>query len=346
MKKSIIEIMGVSTLKEARDEIKRVLFRNYNHDHCPHGVEATESDVNRVVALCEAYGLNPYERHLYIEHNDHGMLEPILRIDGWYKIANAHPDYDGFEFFESEVETTIDLSSYSESMNLPPRMEGEKRSVHTYVGCKIYRKSVKHSPIVKTYFEEVFNSQSSTWLTHPKRRLQQKAFAEAVRIVLGVNIFEAGMAELSDSLPNDQERVTPEQAPPSQPQVVKVEVEVNAAAGTSSMNILNIGELEDRIATINANKVLNVADGQVEANVETEANVQLDTNVETATITQIDANVETASANEMPTDLRNYVFGVKKKAEDAGCLNDGLKHCLGLDDVEAFVGQIKTVFAA
>jgi len=51
MKESIMEIMGVSTLKDARDEIKRVLFHRYNHDNCPHGLEVTESDVNRVVAL-------------------------------------------------------------------------------------------------------------------------------------------------------------------------------------------------------------------------------------------------------------------------------------------------------
>ena len=103
-----------------------------------------------------------------------GLADPpelllVVGVDGWAKIMNAHPQFDGIAFVESQ------------------ELIGE---VPSWIECTIFRKDRKVALSIKEYFAEARNDQMA-WITHPRRMLRHKALVQCARLSFGLaGIYE------------------------------------------------------------------------------------------------------------------------------------------------------------
>ena len=120
-------------------------------------------DQNTMVAMCivaNQYGLNPFTNEIYAFRNKKtGKVVPIVGIDGWLRLINEHPQFDGMEVSVSE--------------------DGEEAT------CKIWRKDRKFPTVVTEYKRECFRSDTEPWAKFPLRMLRHKAIEQCARIAFG-----------------------------------------------------------------------------------------------------------------------------------------------------------------
>ena len=46
------------------------------------------------MSIANEYRLNPLTKEIYA-FNNRGAIQPIVSIDGWLKVINTHPQFDG-----------------------------------------------------------------------------------------------------------------------------------------------------------------------------------------------------------------------------------------------------------
>lgn len=167
-RKDIKEILGVESKEDAFKIIESMVFKD---------VSSKDSEMNVIVNICESYNLNPTLGHLYIKRDEQGYMFPTLTVDGWYKLINEHPDFDGCEFEESNHQIEV------------PKVDKDSTTIYCFdkIGCRIYRKGRSKTPTVYEYLTECFNYFNGAWFTHPKRLLRHKAFIQAARVVFNLS---------------------------------------------------------------------------------------------------------------------------------------------------------------
>jgi hypothetical protein len=89
--------------------------------------------------------------------------QAYITIEGYSKILNSHPAFDGIAFKESPQ-----LSN-----NIPLWME-----------CTIYRKDRNMPTIIREYFEEVKGDQA-IWQKMPRRMLRHRVMQQCARLAMG-----------------------------------------------------------------------------------------------------------------------------------------------------------------
>lgn len=98
----------------------------------------------------------------------------VVSLDGWSRIINAHPQFDGMKFFESE----------------PGHDE-----LPLYFECTIFRKDRRVATSVREYMYEAHTG-NRAWLTHPRRMLRHKAMVQCARICFGLGgVYEPDEAQ-------------------------------------------------------------------------------------------------------------------------------------------------------
>jgi phage recombination protein Bet len=121
----------------------------------------SEADMERLLLTCEALGLSPVGRDVYAAQPESGAGVLIaVGVDGWSRIVNQHPQYDGMEFEES------------------PELEG---GVPVWIRCTIHRRDRRFSMSVKEYLCEAVRD-TGAWQTHPRRMLRHKAMVQCARL--------------------------------------------------------------------------------------------------------------------------------------------------------------------
>jgi phage recombination protein Bet len=133
----------------------------------PEGKKITPQQMISLLVVAEQYGLNPFTREIYAFPDKGGGVVPVIGVDGWSRIINEHPQFDGLDFTLDEEGCT----------------------------CKIYRKDRKHPIQVTEYFSEC-QRQTSPWKSHPKRMIRHKALVQCARLAFGlVGVFDPDEAE-------------------------------------------------------------------------------------------------------------------------------------------------------
>lgn len=139
----------------------------------------TQADLDRLLILSERLGLDPLNNEIFaIEATQEGGNNTrvlfVVGVDGWLKIINSHPQFDGMRFIESEPGDD----------ELPLYME-----------CTIFRKDRRVATSVREYMHEAHTNQSA-WLTHPRRMLRHKAMVQCARACFGLGgLYEPDEAE-------------------------------------------------------------------------------------------------------------------------------------------------------
>ncbi len=59
---------------------------------------ASESELVALVLVANQHGLNPFTREIYAFPKKGGGIVPVVGIDGWIRIMNSRPEFDGIEF--------------------------------------------------------------------------------------------------------------------------------------------------------------------------------------------------------------------------------------------------------
>ncbi len=149
-----------ATPEEITDILKGMIVSAKNQ----HGAQATNAELAVVSGVCAKYALNPLirEAHAFVSG---GKLSVTIGIDGWIKIMNRQPDFDGVEFDDK----------FDDS--------GKMVSVTT----KIYVKGRSRPTCVTEYMDECYQDKSPAWQKFKKRMLRNKSLGQCVRVAFGIS---------------------------------------------------------------------------------------------------------------------------------------------------------------
>lgn len=148
--------------------------------------EVTDAQLTALMIVADQYKLNPFTKELYAYPDKQNGIVPVVSVDGWTRIINEHPAFDGLEF------------SYPDAM--VSGFVGLKKPLHEWTECIIYRKDRSHPIIVREYAEECYREPftgksqygnggtytvDGPWQSHPRRMLRHKAQIQCARIAFG-----------------------------------------------------------------------------------------------------------------------------------------------------------------
>ena len=127
----------------------------------------TDEQMTALLIVANQYGLNPFTREIFA-FPDKGGIVPVVGVDGWSRIMNTHPQFDGMDF----------------------KFDGDSCT------CIIYRKDRTHPVSATEYMEECKRDNLPAWKSHPRRMLRHKAMIQAARLAFGfTGIYDQDEAE-------------------------------------------------------------------------------------------------------------------------------------------------------
>lgn len=139
------------------------------------GKEANDAQLYALLVVADQFNLNPFTREIFAFFDKRKGIIPVVSIDGWVRIINDHPHYDGVEFV------------YSDEMVVAGT--GTTKHAHVWVEAVIHRKDIGRPIRVREYLDEVYqpprNGYNGPWQTHPKRFQRHKALIQGARVALG-----------------------------------------------------------------------------------------------------------------------------------------------------------------
>lgn len=153
--------------------------------------EVSNEELAVFMSIANEYKLNPLSKEIYA-FNNRGAIQPIVSVDGWLKIINGHPQFDGMEFVD-----------HTEGGHL------------VSVTCRIYRKDRSRATEVTEYMDECKPKSSEAitpWERWPARMLRHKATIQAARYAFGLSgIIDPDEADRIKSATIGVRDITPQQ---------------------------------------------------------------------------------------------------------------------------------------
>lgn len=139
----------------------------------PSNVNVTNEQLAAFCLVAKQYNLNPFTKEIFA-FPSRGGIQPVVSIDGWMKLINSHPDFDGMTFVDQVGENGL-----------------------VAITCRMHRKNHTHPVEVTEYMAECRRS-TDTWKQWPARMLRHKAAIQAARYAFSF----AGIME-----PDEVERI-------------------------------------------------------------------------------------------------------------------------------------------
>lgn len=138
--------------------------------------EVSNEQMMALLIVADQYGLNPWTKEVYAFPDKNNGIVPVVGVDGWSRIINTHPDFDGLEFVDGPVD--------EKGPKLPEWIE-----------CVIHRKDRNHPIRAREYMAECKRG-TGPWQSHPRRMLRHKALIQCARLAFGyTGIFDQDEAE-------------------------------------------------------------------------------------------------------------------------------------------------------
>jgi len=131
------------------ETLKNTVFKN-----------ATNDELLALVVVSNEYGLNPLTKEIYAFPAKGGGIVPVVSIDGWLRMMNDHPQFDGIDY---EWEH-----------------DGEKLAACTAI---IFRKDRSKPVRVTEYLAECKRATDPWKMEH--RMLRHKATIQCARVAFG-----------------------------------------------------------------------------------------------------------------------------------------------------------------
>lgn len=151
----------------------------------------SSGEVQAFLTVARRYGLDPLAKEIYCSRDKWNKLLIVVGVDGWIKIMNSRPEFDGIEF---------------------EMVEDKKGDPHSVIAT-IFRKDRSRPYKITEYFSEC-NQKIGAWLSHPRRFLRHKGLIQCTRYAFGISgIMDEDEARLArdgiteaaaSSMPADQ----------------------------------------------------------------------------------------------------------------------------------------------
>lgn len=123
--------------------------------------KASDEQFAAFLMVADKYGLNPLTKEIYAFPQDGGIV-PIVGVDGWARIINNHPAFDGMEFSDERDESGKIVS----------------------ITCRMFRKDRERATEATEYLAECARG-TQPWKQWPARMLRHKAMIQAARYAFG-----------------------------------------------------------------------------------------------------------------------------------------------------------------
>jgi phage recombination protein Bet len=129
--------------------------------------QVSDAQMTALMVVANQYGLNPWTKEIYAFPDKQNGIVPVVGVDGWARIINEHPQFDGMEFEQDAEQCT----------------------------CTIYRKDRAH-PVSVTEYADECKRNTGPWGSHPRRMLRHKALVQCARLAFGyAGIYDQDEAE-------------------------------------------------------------------------------------------------------------------------------------------------------
>lgn len=182
---------------------------------------ASDAQTVALLIVADQYGLNPFTKEIYAFPAKSGGIVPVVGIDGWLRIINEHPQFDGLETEQDETSCT----------------------------CTIHRKDREHPTIVTEYLEECKRN-TDPWKDMPMRMLRHKAIIQCARVAFGfsgIHDEDEGkiVAEAEYSVTDTKPIPMPEEIKPEEAKKLNAELDKQAVQ-ESTQPALDLGKPKTR----------------------------------------------------------------------------------------------------
>ncbi len=176
----------------SQEEIKEVLSGMIVSAKNQHGSVATNAELAIVTGVAAKYDLNPLVKEMAAFVSG-GKLQVTVMIDGWYKMVNRQPTFDGVEF-DDHIDANGKLSA---------------------ITCRMYLTNRTRPVTVTEYLAECrkTGNGADVWNKWPSRMLRHKAYIQAARMAFGISeIVDPDEADrIKESEPQQARDITPQQ---------------------------------------------------------------------------------------------------------------------------------------
>jgi hypothetical protein len=126
-------------------------------------VMAPKQTLLALLRIAREHQLDPLKEEVALALYEDSHWQAYITVEGYSKILNTHPAFDGIIFTQSEEHTN----------GIPIWME-----------CTIYRKDRSNPIMVREYFEEVKGEQA-IWQKMPRRMLRHRVMQQCARLAMG-----------------------------------------------------------------------------------------------------------------------------------------------------------------
>jgi len=127
-----------------------------------------DAQMTALLIVANQYGLNPWTKEIYAFPDKNNGIVPVVGVDGWSRIINSHPQFDGLDFEQDNESCT----------------------------CIIWRKDRAHPIKITEWLSECRRENVGPWKSHPRRMLRHKAMIQCARLAFGyVGIYDQDEAE-------------------------------------------------------------------------------------------------------------------------------------------------------
>jgi phage recombination protein Bet len=123
--------------------------------------KASNEELLAFVVTANQYDLNPFTKEIYAFPGRSGGINPVVSVDGWIKLMNRHPQFDGISFATNDK----DEKPFS-------------------VTATIYLKDRSRPVEITEYFSECYRP-TEPWKVNPRRMLRHKALIQCARVAFG-----------------------------------------------------------------------------------------------------------------------------------------------------------------
>ena len=129
--------------------------------------DVSDAQMTALLVVANQYALNPWTKEIYAFPDKNNGIVPVVGVDGWSRIINSHPQFDGIDFEQDSESCT----------------------------CIIYRKDRSH-PIKVTEWMAECKRGTGPWQSHPRRMLRHKSMIQCARLAFGYGgIYDQDEAE-------------------------------------------------------------------------------------------------------------------------------------------------------
>ena len=129
---------------------------------------ASDAQLTALMVIANEYGLNPFTKEIYAYPDQHKGIVPVVGVDGWIRIVNEHPQFDGIEFEATPEEVT----------------------------ARIYRKDRTRPTVITEYLAECKRN-TNPWREMPRRMLRHKALMQCARVAFGFAFYDDEEAQVA-----------------------------------------------------------------------------------------------------------------------------------------------------